>query len=328
MLDRYFPLYIAVFLFTLILTALSERKLIPRLQRDAAQPIYSDGPSWHIQKSGTPTMGGLAFLIAISASLSLSSLFLIWRGDGESALSVLLCLFYSLANAAVGIIDDLTKLKRKRNDGLTPRQKIFLQLIISVLFLLGEGYISDFSHSVSFSFGELELGILYYPLALIILLGIVNCANLTDGIDGLASSVAFSIAISLFYISASLFSDVALISSALIGATVGFLIFNIHPARIFMGDTGSLFFGALVASSAFALGNPLIILPISGVYVIEGVSVILQVLFYKTLRRRIFKMAPLHHHLERCGWNENRICIAAMITTFILSVPAYILYLP
>ncbi len=328
MLDSYFPLYAAVFFFTLILTVVCERIFIPHLTRDAAQPIYTEGPSWHVKKSGTPTMGGLAFLIAISAALLLSSLFLLIRGKEASAISLIICMLFSILNSAVGLIDDMAKLKKKRNEGLTPRAKILFQSVISVAFLIALGMLTDFSTAVSFSFGDIELGYFYYPLALLVLLGTVNCANLTDGIDGLAASVAFSIGISLFYISASLFSEVALLSSALIGATVGFLIFNIHPARIFMGDTGSLFFGALVASSGFALGNPLIILPIAAVYVIEGCSVILQVTVYKLTGKRLFKMAPIHHHLERCGWNENRICIAAIILTFILSVPAYILYLP
>ena len=160
------------------------------------------------------------------------------------------------------------------------------------------------------------------------MLGLVNSANLTDGIDGLASSVAFSIGVSLFYISAALSMETAIISSAIIGASIGFLLFNIHPARIFMGDTGSLFFGALVASCAFTLKNPILMLFIAGVYVVEGISVVLQVSYYKLTHKRFFKMAPLHHHLEKCGFTENRICITAIMTTFIVSIPAYIFYLP
>ena len=155
-----------------------------------------------------------------------------------------------------------------------------------------------------------------------------NSTNLTDGIDGLSSSVAFGIGVSLFYISAALSPETSVIASIIIGATVGFLVFNIHPAKIFMGDTGSLFLGAIVTACAFNLGNPLLIIFIAGVYVIEGFSVVLQVSYYKLTHKRIFKMAPLHHHLEKCGWSENKICIAGILLTFILSLPAYIFYLP
>ena len=194
--------------------------------------------------------------------------------------------------------------------------------IFSRAFLLGD------NTKISFTFGDVELGLWYYPLTVILLLGIVNCANLTDGIDGLASSVAFSIGVSLFYVSFALNEETAIISSALIGAAIGFLIFNLHPAKIFMGDTGSLFFGALIASCALTLNNPILITFICGVYVLEGISDVLQVSYFKLTHKRIFKMAPLHHHLEKCGWSENKICIAAILATFVFSIPAYALYLP
>jgi len=152
----------------------------------------------------------------------------------------------------------------------------------------------------------------------IILLGIVNCANLTDGVDGLASSIAFTIGTVLF-LTLSDMAEISVISAAMTGATLGFLFFNVNPAKIFMGDTGSLFLGALVASLSFSLGNPLIAILLGGVYVIEGVSVILQVVFFKLTGKRIFKMAPIHHHLEKCGLSENRICILAVIATLMLS---------
>ena len=328
MLDRFFPLYITVFAITLLVTAIAEAYLIPRLSSSAKQPIYKDGPSWHIAKSGTPTMGGLAFLLAVSLSLSLASAFLFMTDRVESAFSVITVMLFAVLNALVGVIDDLTKLKRKKNAGLTPRQKLFIQLILSALFLLVRKFVFLDTTVLYFSFGKIDLGIFYYPLSLLMLLGIINCANLTDGIDGLASSVAFSVAVSLFYISASLFTDTALIASAVIGASVGFLIFNINPAKIFMGDTGSLFFGAILVGAVFSLRNPLIMIFVGGVYVIEGVSVVLQVLFYKLTKKRLFKMAPLHHHLERCGLGENKICMIAIIATFIMSIPAFIFYLP
>lgn len=328
MLDRYFPLYLTVFLLTLLLTAVLESSLIPKLAASAKQPIYKEGPSWHMSKSGTPTMGGIAFLTATVISLSLGALFLYISDKTTEALSVLTVTAYASLNAAVGIIDDLTKLKRHENAGLSPREKLFIQLVLAVLFLFVRSTLFSDTGEIYFSFGKIDLGFLYYPFATLMLLGIINCANLTDGIDGLASSVAFSAGISLFYISAALFTDVALISCAVIGAAVGFLIFNINPAKIFMGDTGSLFFGAILVGAVFSLKNPFIMIFVGGVYVIEGISVILQVLFFKLTGKRIFKMAPLHHHLERSGLGENKICMIAIILTLITSIPAFIFYLP
>ena len=211
---------------------------------------------------------------------------------------------------------------------LTPIQKLVFQFIIAGLFLLVRYFFISKSTEISFSFASVDIGMLYYPLSLVILVGIINCANLTDGVDGLATSVAFSIGISLLYISCALNTEVSIIASTIIGGSISFLIFNLHPAKVFMGDTGSLYFGALIACSAIMLGNPLLIIFIAGVYVLEGISVILQVSWYKLFKRRIFLMAPIHHHLERIGWSENKICIVSMILTFIFSIPVYIFYLP
>lgn len=328
MLDNFFPLYITVFLLSTVFTFAIERKLIPLLTKNAKQPIYAEGPRWHLKKQGTPTMGGLAFLISVSVSLLTSTLVLLLIGKTQEVISISVCQLYATANAFIGIIDDSKKLRKKENKGLSAKGKFSLQLILAVLFLLTRHFIVGDSTKMSFAFGEIDFGYFYYPICLIILLGIVNCANLTDGIDGLASSVAFSIGVSLLYISAALSTEGSAIASSIIGASVGFLIFNLHPAKIFMGDTGSLYFGSLIACAAFTLGNPIIIIFIAGVYVLEGCSVILQVISYKLRKKRIFKMAPLHHHLEKCGWSENRICIVAMILTFIFSIPAYIFYLP
>ena len=329
LIDKFFPLYALVFLLTLSVTVILEKRLIPAFKKRAKQPIYSEGPKWHEEKSGTPTFGGIGFLCAVLISSALSIPILIKFKGGEAALSFSITIAYAAANAIVGILDDLKKVYKKKNKGLSATEKLVFQFFLALLFLLSRHLLLGDDTRISFSFGEIELGAFYYVFSVIILLGIVNCANLTDGIDGLASSVSFSIGISLLYISAALFEDVALIASALIGASVGFLVFNLHPAKIFMGDTGSLFFGAIVAASAISLGNPFISVAVGGVYVIEGVSVILQVVFFKITRgKRIFKMAPIHHHLEKCGWSENKICIVAILLTFIFSVPAYIFYLP
>ena len=328
MLDKYFPLYILTFIATLATTAFIERRLIPYLSKKAKQPIYEGGPSWHMKKSGTPTLGGLAFMIAASSSLLITAIILFLFNSRESGISLMISVAYAVANALIGIIDDRKKLQKKENEGLTPKEKIFLQLSATILFLSLRAILLNDTTEIAFSFGNVDLGFFYYPIALLVLLGITNCANLTDGIDGLASSVAFSIAVSIFYLSAALNVESCAIASAIMGASIGFLVFNLHPAKIFMGDTGSLFFGSIIASCAFLLKNPIIIIFVGGVYVIEGISVILQVVSYKLTQKRIFKMAPLHHHLEKCGWTENRICIVAMLITFIMSIPAYIFYLP
>ena len=319
MIDTNAPLYVISFLFTLTLTVFIGRLIIPFLKERAKQPIYDGGPSWHMSKSGTPTMGGLSFAFAITVTLLLCSLYNVLAGSEANAVSLLITTVYASANALVGIIDDSTKLKHKQNAGLTPRMKLVLQFTLSALFLIARRVMLGDGTSVALLIGEIELGVIYYLLALIILVGITNCANLTDGIDGLASSVAFAIGISLFGISYGMNTNTSFISVALAAGALGFLVFNIHPARIFMGDTGSLFLGALIAALAFEMKNPLVAVIGGGVYVIEGVSVILQVLFFKMTKKRLFKMAPLHHHLEKCGWDENKICITAIILTLILS---------
>ncbi len=328
MLDKYFPLYILVFVTALIITVITEKRLIPALSKIARQPIYEDGPAWHLKKSGTPTMGGVAFIIAATVTVLAAAIFSLFFISERVTLSLIVSLIYGVSNALIGIVDDLTKLKKKENAGLSPSAKIFLQLLASILFLLLRRILLGDTTAISFSFGEIELGIFYYPIAIFLLLGIVNCANLTDGIDGLASSVAFAVAVSFFYISVALNVEAGVLSAAVIGISVAFLVFNLHPAKIFMGDTGSLFFGSIIASVAFSLNNPILLIFIAGIYVIEGVSVVMQVIYFKLTHKRIFKMAPLHHHLEKCGWSENKICIVAMIITFIFSIPAYIFYLP
>ncbi len=317
---------IFAFLISLCITVIIEKRLIPILSRKAAQPIYADGPSWHLSKSGTPTMGGIAFLVAISIVLGAAIPLLIFaRGDLSSGISIILTLFFSIGNALIGILDDLVKLRKRENAGLSPKQKLVLQLLLALLFLMSRKFFFDDSELLRFSFGSIDAGFLYYLFALILILGTVNCANLTDGIDGLASSTASTVGI--VYLIIGLFTSsiqLSLISATLIGGTIGFLLFNKHPAKIFMGDTGSLFLGALAVSMAFCSGNPITVIFIGGVYVLEGISVILQVAYYKLTGKRLFKMAPIHHHLEKNGISENKICLIAVLFTLLFSVLSFI----
>ncbi len=324
--EHTFLTYVLIFLFTLLSSALCLSKLIPFLRERAKQPIYEEGPRWHLKKAGTPTMGGVGFVLPVSLILLIFSAVLYFTGEKYFSKSLAITSTFALLNSAIGIFDDLTKLKRKENAGLSPSQKIFLQSLLALGLLLARKFILFESSVIYFSFGAFDLGALYYPLSFIAILGTINCANLTDGIDGLASGVAFAIGVALFYISAFTNTEVAAVSAALIGASVGFLIFNLHPAKIFMGDTGSLFFGAITVGCAFSLGNPLIIAFVGIVYLIEGFSVILQVTFFKLTKKRIFKMAPIHHHFEKCGWSENKIVLSAIFLTLIVSLFAFAIF--
>ena len=324
--DKNFPLYLFTFVLTLISTVLLIKIIIPILSKRAKQPIFEEGPSWHMKKSGTPTMGGIGFLISASFAMITAAIILHIKGEKYFSISLVISSIYAFMNGLIGFIDDYTKLKRKENAGLTPKQKLFLQTLLAVSLVLARNIILNERSYIYFSFGSVNLGILYYPLVILALVGCVNCANLTDGIDGLAAGVAFAIGMALFYISYSVVSDVAVVSCALLGASLGFLFFNIHPAKIFMGDTGSLFFGALISSCALALGNFLLLAVIGIVYVIEGISVIIQVLCFKVTGKRVFKMAPIHHHLEKCGWSENKIVLSAIFITLLISIPAYIMF--
>ena len=255
----------------------------------------------------------------------LGILYFFIKGDTDGQISLLLSLFLCISNAAIGIVDDKRKLKRKRNEGLTPREKLIFQFIIATVFvtlrcaLIGKT-------SLTFTFGEIDLGVLYYPLCIIMTVGIINFANLTDGVDGLCASVSLSIGIGAAYTAMLAMTEAAILSVILTGASLGFLFFNLNPARIFMGDTGSLLLGALLVSICFSLENPLLSILFGAVFVIEGVSVVIQVLVYKATGKRVLKMAPLHHHLERSGLSENTICILAIIATNLLSILCFALY--
>jgi phospho-N-acetylmuramoyl-pentapeptide-transferase len=222
-----------------------------------------------------------------------------------------LTLVMAVGNGLIGFVDDFCKLVKKQNEGLRPWQKIVLQLLIAVLYLVFMTRFGGLRTALYLPFFgmELELGIFYYALAILFILGFVNSVNLTDGIDGLASSV--TLAVGLFFgVAAYLAADrgLLLISACIAGGTLGFLMYNFHPARVFMGDTGSLFLGGIVVGAAFQLNNPLILLVVGFIYLCEAASVILQVGYFKlTHGKRLFKMAPIHHHFEKCGWGEIQI---------------------
>jgi len=300
------------FLFSSLLT----RSLIPILRKKKmGQSILEIGPFWHRSKEGTPTMGGIVFLLIIPP-LTFAAFLL--SGKSEGFFSLILVLLYMIANGMIGVLDDRAKFKNQKNEGLLPWQKLVLQSIISFAFL----YFSE-THLPSLlplhlPFGNIpiEIGFAGYFILLLLMVGTVNCANLTDGIDGLAGSVSFIL--SLFFAAEGIVTDNhALLSLGSVSAfcLIGFLLFNRHPAKIFMGDTGSLFLGALAIGGAILLKRPLSVVLFGAIYMIEGVSVILQVIIFKRTGKRLFLMAPLHHHFEKKGWSENKIVIYAVLLT-------------
>lgn len=308
-----FLLFFIPMLLCVALTAAGVGVLLPRLkEKRLSQTILDIGPRWHKKKEGTPTMGGIVFVCVAIFIGGIASLVL-WRVNGASeAVPLILLLSYAVLNGCIGIKDDLTKLRKHQNEGLRPMQKIVLQAAVGALFLafLHLSGCVDTTLFIPYVGIRLELSFLYDFIVLFLLVGVVNCANLTDGVDGLCASVTAVIGI-FFAVAAALTEEAAVTvaSSVLSGTALGFLFYNRHPARIFMGDTGSLFFGALAAGSAVLLGNPLILLFASFVFILEGVSDVLQVLVYKITKKRILRMAPLHHHFEMLGFSEKRIVL-------------------
>ncbi len=317
----------ALFLLTFLLTVLYSGWLIPVLRRHrAGQPILEIGPSWHLSKAGTPTLGGLAFIGGIGSAMLLLSLYLLLRHENQQMRLPALIFLYALLCGAIGFFDDYRKLLKKENQGLSAAQKYLLQLLVSALFLFAARVLLEVDTAILIPFTDarLELGLFYYPLALLYLTGLVNALNLTDGVDGLLSSTVTVIAV--FFVIWGYGdgqSGVMLIGAALLGASLGFLCFNAHPAKVFMGDTGSLFLGGAVSAVGLVTEHPLLVLISCGVFVIEACSVILQVLYFKLSGgKRLFRMAPLHHHFEKGGWSEWRVVAVFTVAGALFAVLA------
>lgn len=310
------------------LTVAAERILIPILRsHKLGQKILDIGPRWHKSKEGTPIMGGLGFILA---ALVVMAVFFVIRGvQGQGAEYIPLALTLGLAvgNGAIGFVDDYCKLVKKQNEGLTWKQKLVLQLALAAAYVAVTSYTGNLSASVSLPFTDrtLNLGWGVYPLSVIILAGVTNGGNITDGVDGLASGVTFVIggffAVWAFYMQNE---QVGAVGAILIGATLGFLVYNFHPAKVFMGDTGSLFLGSLVIGTAFMMQEPVVGLLIAAVYILEMLSSLLQVVWFRlTHGKRLFKMAPVHHHFEQCGWSENRIVLVFSLTEALFCLLAW-----
>lgn len=288
--------------------------LIPVLHRlKFGQTIREIGPKWHKNKQGTPTMGGIMFIIGVTLTV-LICVPLYYGQQGSETQLMLLRIFGGLAMAvgygAIGFMDDYIGIIKKRNLGLTEKQKLALQFLVAGAYLLSMHLAGEDTATVIPFFGSVDLGLLYYPLAAILIVGLTNAVNFTDGIDGLCSTVTL-IVFAALAVSASLLSmaGMTLMAAASAAACLGFLIWNFHPAKVFMGDTGSLFLGGMVGALAFGLDMPILLLPLGLIYWAEILSVVLQVTYFKhTGGKRLFKMSPIHHHFEMCGWSEVKIC--------------------
>ena len=282
--------------------------LIPVLRAlKAGQSIREEGPIWHNNKAGTPMMGGLMFIAAAAACLLFSI-------PSMEEMTVFYVLALGLCYGLVGFLDDFYKLKFKRNLGLTSLQKALLQMAVSALYLYllyKEGSMTSNIYVPFFNVSFHIHPLVYVFFAMFVMVGCVNAVNLTDGVDGLSSSVTLPVMV--FFTAVAIATgkfDLALLPAALIGGLIAYLFYNWHPAKVFMGDTGSLFLGGIVCGMAFALDMPLVLLLVGFVYIVETLSVILQVAYFKlTHGKRLFKMSPIHHHYEMCGWKEEKIVL-------------------
>lgn len=319
-----------------IITILMGFFLIPRLKRmKLGQTILEIGPRWHKDKEGTPTMGGLMFVIGIIiavicgyflTNISVTKNLSNFTAHHQQVLisGVLMALGFGL----IGFIDDFIIVKNKTNQGLTERQKLVGQFIVAIGYVVALYMIGEKSTIVWLPFiGQWNMGILYYPAIVLGIVYIVNVVNFTDGIDGLCTSVTLVSAIGFFIVAHMLeYNLIKVLAAALIGGCIGFLFGNLYPAKIFMGDTGSFFLGGMIVALAFGMGMPLILIFFGFVYIVEGISVIIQTLYFKYTRRktgegkRFFKMTPIHHHFEMSGWSEKKIVIVFASVQLIMVV--------
>lgn len=310
----------------LISSALLGRYLIPVLKsKKLGQKILDIGPRWHASKEGTPTMGGIFFIIPCAVVCTALAVIFFEKLPTPMLITLGMATLFGL----VGVTDDLTKFAKKRNEGLTPPQKLILQFIVAAayLFLMTRVGAIDTSISLVILNKELELGFFYYVFSILFIVGIVNSVNLTDGIDGLCATVS-AVICAFFAILSFWAGDIggAVFSGAVIGGLIGFLVFNIYPAKVFMGDTGSLFLGGAVTGLAYMLGFELVIMLVGIVYVCEIMSVVLQVSFFKlTHGKRLFKMSPIHHHFEMLGFSENKMVACAFAITAAFCIAAFFL---
>lgn len=304
--------------------------VIPYLRKlKFGQTILDIGPNWHKEKQGTPTMGGVmivaGFLLGIAVAFAYSAVtggrFYEEIKSSSRLVTFIAGILMALLMSAIGFMDDYIKVVKKRNLGLTARQKTFLQLLVSGGYLLTLYFAGMNTTNIPF-IGDINitsgLGLFFWPIALMFIYGFTNAVNLTDGIDGLASSVTLVVSCA-FMMASGFLSNFTFnaTSAALAGACVGFICWNAKPAKVFMGDTGSMFLGGMVVALSFGIGRPVLLIFAGIMYLMEALSDIIQVAYYKKTKKRVFKMAPLHHHFEMCGWSEQKIVLVFSLITFV-----------
>ena len=310
-----------------VLTLVIGRFLIPELRKlKAGQEIREDGPTWHKSKAGTPPMGGIMFILGGGVTVFVLGWDAMLRGSFVHLYVYLFALIFGI----IGFVDDYRKVRQHQNEGLTAKQKFVLQLAAAVVFLCLMRYEGLLSNALYIPFANVTVTvnwIVYLVFAAFVIVGCVNAVNLTDGIDGLACSVTFVVMV-FFTVTGTLWSAQdrqGLFPAALAGGLAAFFVYNHHPAKVFMGDTGSLFLGGAVAALAFAMDMPLILILVGIIYIAETMSDIIQVTYFKaTHGKRFFKMAPLHHHLELSGWSEAKLVAVFSGITLVFCALAFL----
>lgn len=312
-------------LISFLVSVISGIIVIPMLKKlKVGQIERDDGPQSHLKKQGTPTMGGIIVIITLILMITGMYIYLTATSQGDVANKLLPMLIITLGFGVVGFIDDFKKLVLKNTKGLKPSYKMFGLLLISVIYVLYLVYGLNIGTEtyIPIAHTYIELPIYFYiPFAILVILGTTNAINLTDGIDGLGGSVSSIIITALTVMGIiSFLPEVSIFGSIAIGATLGFLMFNLHPAKVFMGDTGSLLLGGVISALALYLKTPLLLLAFALIPVIETLSVMIQVLYFKKTGKRIFKMAPIHHHFELSGWSENKVVMVFSLITLVMCV--------
>ena len=316
-------LQIIYLILAFLISAVLEKILIPFLKKlKVGQSERYDGPRSHLRKQGTPTMGGIVMMIVLA--IFLIAFCILNRNSFELIKIVLAVGLTSLGFGLVGFIDDFKKVVLKNTEGLNPKLKMFGLLIIATAYTVFLVNFTDIGTQIKIPFTDILINLpiyIYIPFTIFVMLGTTNAVNLTDGVDGLNGSVSAIMMTALSIISLKLGNEtLSMLTSVVAGSCIGFLIYNFHPAKIFMGDTGSIFLGGVLASTAIYLKNPLILVIIAIIPVLETLSDIIQVIHFRRTGKRLFKMAPLHHHFELSGWRENRVVAVFSIVTLIASV--------
>lgn len=318
--------YPILFFTALLITLIIGPVLIPWLHKlKFGQQILEDGPTWHQKKNGTPTMGGIMFIIAITIGIVIA--FAVCKD-----IKLIVMLFAALGFGVIGFTDDYVKVVKKRNLGLTASQKFSLQVILSLAYIFVLKMTGNLTSEIIIPFVGKTIEMpwwLYVVFIMFVICGTVNAVNLTDGLDGLAAGI--TVIVSLFFTAAGIMvkdSSAAYFAICIAGGCIGFLFFNKYPAKVFMGDTGSLFLGGALSVIAVGLKMPLILVIAGFVYLFETLSVIIQVASFKLTGKRVFKMSPIHHHFEMCGWNERKILAVFSAVTLLLCIIAFCAIIP